>query len=119
MGVSVLGLARLSLLVEVRGADAPATAGEHPHPTPPPADRAAAAIRGQSCLPQCLKGLGGTPRAMGVPPLMGVPPARAQPRVGEKPRVGEGGRDGTPLAPGCADTPRPAPTRPAFTRRGT
>src|SRR5690606_28357448 len=95
-----LGLARLSLLVGVGGADAPVAAGAHPRPVPsrrrrvphsagcaPPlpairVSRAIPAIRGQSCR----WGDGG-------------PPARA------KPRVGEGGRDGTPLAPGCANTP--------------
>ncbi|MFD5579871.1 sugar kinase [Streptomyces sp. S-9] len=60
------------------------------------------ASRGQSCLPQCLEGLGGTPRGDGGPP------ARA------KPRVGEGGRDGTPQSPGCDNTPRPAATAPAL-----
>ncbi|MDT3723961.1 sugar kinase [Streptomyces sp. DSM 41972] len=60
------------------------------------------AARGQSCLPQSLKGLGGTP--MGD----GDPPARA------KSRVGEGGRDGTPQSPGCETTPRPAATSPAL-----
>ncbi|GGX34003.1 hypothetical protein GCM10010297_64300 [Streptomyces malachitofuscus] len=44
--------------------------------------------RGQSCLPQCLKGLGGYPQG------------------------GTGGRDGTPRAPGCANTP-PARTNTA------
>ncbi|GAA2249561.1 ADP-ribosylglycohydrolase family protein [Streptomyces atrovirens] len=44
------------------------------------------AIRGQSCLPPCLKGPGGTPRG------------------------GTDGRDGTPRAPGRANTPRPAHT---------
>ncbi|WP_268220658.1 sugar kinase [Streptomyces sp. EMB24] len=58
--------------------------------------------RGQSCLPQCLKGLGGTPRGDGGPP------ARA------KPRVGEGGRDGTPQSPGCDTTPCPAATASAL-----
>ncbi|MEQ8147038.1 sugar kinase [Streptomyces sp. OP7] len=58
--------------------------------------------RGQSCLPQSLEGLGGTP--MGD----GGPPARA------KPRVGEGGRDGTPRSAGCDNTPRPAATAPAL-----
>ncbi|WP_373297224.1 sugar kinase [Streptomyces pseudogriseolus] len=60
------------------------------------------ASRGQSCLPQCLEGLGGTPRGDGGPP------ARA------KPRGGEGGRDGTPQSPGCDNTPRPAATAPAL-----
>ncbi|MEU8290084.1 sugar kinase [Streptomyces pseudogriseolus] len=60
------------------------------------------ASRGQSCLPQCLEGLGGTPRGDGGPS------ARA------KPRVGEGGRDGTPQSPGCDNTPRPAATAPAL-----
>ncbi|MEV5931621.1 sugar kinase [Streptomyces sp. NPDC052079] len=58
--------------------------------------------RGQSCLPQCLKGLGGAPTGDGGPP------ARA------KSGVGEGGRDGTPQAPGRATTPRPATTAPAL-----
>ncbi|MGW4021997.1 ADP-ribosylglycohydrolase family protein [Streptomyces sp. NPDC005009] len=40
--------------------------------------------RGQSCLPQRLEGLGGTPRG------------------------GTGGRDGTPQTPGCATNPRAA-----------
>ncbi|MGA5209228.1 sugar kinase [Streptomyces pseudogriseolus] len=60
------------------------------------------ASRGQSCLPQCLEGLGGTPRGDGGPS------ARA------KPRGGEGGRDGTPQSPGCDNTPRPAATAPAL-----
>ncbi|MGA5315381.1 sugar kinase [Streptomyces pseudogriseolus] len=38
----------------------------------------------------------------------GGPPARA------KPRVGEGGRDGTPQAPGCATSPRPATAHGTF-----
>src|SRR5690606_34838565 len=69
--VSVLGLARLSSLVGLNGADAPAAAGEHPRPTPSPPS--ASATLGTSCRdprrrcrdPRAVVPLGW---AVGVPP---------------------------------------------------
>ncbi|MET4661493.1 hypothetical protein ABID80_005241, partial [Streptomyces sp. PvP037] len=61
-GVDVLGLARLSRLEGAQGADAPATAGDHPRPAPSaPYAAAPPALRGQSCRWGGTGGRDGTP----------------------------------------------------------
>ncbi|MGW3252899.1 hypothetical protein ACWDCX_20340, partial [Streptomyces fungicidicus] len=59
-GVDVLGLARLAPLEGAQGADAPATAGDHPRPAPSPPSPAVA-LRGQSCRWGGTGGRDGTP----------------------------------------------------------